>query len=87
VGELPHRVLAVSRKYVDIACGLADYPDVAALAIDETSHAMSHSYAPGALTPMPDAGPSSDFMHAVLYESRALNPPCQYDLRHLPLSN
>jgi hypothetical protein len=40
VGELPHRVLAVSRKYVDIACGLADYSDVAALAINETSRAM-----------------------------------------------
>ncbi|MDO8777896.1 MAG: hypothetical protein Q7K57_56095 [Burkholderiaceae bacterium] len=45
MGELPHRMLAVSRKYVDIACGLTDCSDVAALTIDETSCAMRHSYA------------------------------------------
>ena len=44
VGELPHRVLAVCQKYVEIACGLADYSDVTALAIDETSRARGHSY-------------------------------------------
>src|SRR2546425_8485096 len=44
VGESPHRVLAVCQKYVEMACGLADYSDVAALAIDETSRAPGHSY-------------------------------------------
>lgn len=44
VGESPHRVLAVLQKYVDIACGVSDYSDVAALAIDETSRARGHSY-------------------------------------------
>ena len=37
VGESPHRALAVCQKYVEMACGLADYSDVTALAIDETS--------------------------------------------------
>lgn len=44
VGESPHRVLAVCQKYVDMACGLADYSEVKALAIDETSRARGHSY-------------------------------------------
>jgi transposase len=44
VGESPHRVLAVCHKYVEMACGLADYSEVSALAIDETSRARGHSY-------------------------------------------
>ena len=44
VGESPHRVLAVCQKYVEMACGLADYSDVSSLAIDETSRARGHSY-------------------------------------------
>ena len=44
VGESPHRVMAVCQKYVEIACGLADYSEVTALAIDETSRARGHSY-------------------------------------------
>ena len=44
VGESPHRVLAVCQKYVEMACGQADYSDVTALAIDETSRARGHSY-------------------------------------------
>ncbi len=44
VGESPHRVLAVCQKYVEMACGLADYSDVTTLAIDETSRARGHSY-------------------------------------------
>ncbi len=44
VGESPHRVLAVCQTYVEMACGLADYSDVSALAIDETSRARGHSY-------------------------------------------
>jgi transposase len=44
VGESLHRVLAVCQKYVEMACGLADYSDVTALAIDETSRARGHSY-------------------------------------------
>lgn len=44
VGESPHRVLAVCQKYVEMTCGLADYSNVTALAIDETSRARGHSY-------------------------------------------
>lgn len=44
VGESAHRVLAVCEKYVEMACGLADYSQVTALAIDETSRARGHSY-------------------------------------------
>src|SRR6218665_614704 len=44
VGESAHRVTAVRSKYVEIACGLADYWDVTALAVDETSRARGHSY-------------------------------------------
>ena len=51
VGESPHRVLAVCKKYVEMACGLADHSDFTALAIDETSRARGHSY----VTPAADA--------------------------------
>jgi transposase len=44
VGESAHRVRAVCERYVEIACGLADYSDVSALAIDETSRARGHDY-------------------------------------------
>lgn len=44
VGESAHRVRAVCERYVEIACGLADYSDVKALAIDETSRARGHDY-------------------------------------------
>lgn len=44
VGESPYRVLAVCQKYVEIACGLADYSEVTAQAIVETSRARGHSY-------------------------------------------
>lgn len=44
VGESHHRVLAVCQKYMEMACGLADYSEVKALAIDKTSRARSHSY-------------------------------------------
>jgi transposase len=44
VGESAHRILAVCESYVRIAGGLADYSDVKALAIDETSRARGHAY-------------------------------------------
>lgn len=44
VGESDHRVLAVCTRYVEIALGLADFSDVKALAIDETSRARAHAY-------------------------------------------
>ena len=44
VGESDHRVLAVCSRYVEIALGLADFSDVKALAIDETSRARGHDY-------------------------------------------
>lgn len=44
VGESEYRVLAVCRRYVQIAGGLADYSDVTSLAIDETSRARGHQY-------------------------------------------
>lgn len=44
VGESAHRVTAVCERYVEIACGLADYSHVKALAIDETSRARGHDY-------------------------------------------
>ena len=37
-------MLAVCHKYVEMACGLADYSEVTALAIDETSRARGHDY-------------------------------------------
>jgi transposase len=44
VGESAHRVMAVCERYVHIALGLADFSDVRALAIDETSRARGHDY-------------------------------------------
>lgn len=44
VGESDHRVMAVCQRYVEIAGGLADYSDVEALAVDETSRARGHDY-------------------------------------------
>src|SRR5436309_8867600 len=44
VGESAHRVMAVCESYVHIALGLADFSDVKALAIDETSRARGHDY-------------------------------------------
>ena len=44
VGESAHRVMAVCERYVQIALGLADFSDVKALAIDETSRARGHDY-------------------------------------------
>ena len=44
VGESAHRVMAVCERYVHIALGLADFSDVTALAIDETSRARGHDY-------------------------------------------
>lgn len=43
-GESAHRVMAVCARYVDMALGLADFSDVKALAIDETSRARGHDY-------------------------------------------
>ena len=45
VGESAHRVMAVCERYVEIALGLADFSQVTALAIDETSRARGHDYA------------------------------------------
>jgi len=44
VGESAHRVLAICQRYVEIAAGLADYSEVTALAVDETSRARGHDY-------------------------------------------
>ena len=44
VGESAHRVMAVCERYVYIALGLADFSDVRALAVDETSRARGHDY-------------------------------------------
>ena len=44
VGESAHRVLAVCKRYVELACAQADYGDVTALAVDETSRARGHDY-------------------------------------------
>lgn len=43
-GESAYRVMAVCERYVEIALGLADFSDVRALAIDETSRARGHDY-------------------------------------------
>jgi hypothetical protein len=43
-GDSPHRVLAVRRRYVELALEGADYSTVKALAIDETSRARGHDY-------------------------------------------
>jgi len=44
VGESAYRVLQVCRRYVDLALEQADFSDVRALAIDETSRARGHDY-------------------------------------------
>lgn len=44
VGESAHRVMSLCERYVHIAGGLADYSDVTALAVDETSRARGHQY-------------------------------------------
>ncbi len=44
VGESAHRVLAVCERYVNIALGLADFSELKALAIDETSRSRGHDY-------------------------------------------
>ena len=44
VGESEYRVVALCRRYVHIAGGLADYSAVTSLAIDETSRARGHQY-------------------------------------------
>lgn len=43
-GESAYRVMAVCERYVEIALGLADFSDVRALAVDETSRARGHDY-------------------------------------------
>lgn len=44
VGESAHRVTAVCERYVELALGMADFSEVRALAIDETSRARGHDY-------------------------------------------
>jgi transposase len=44
VGISPHRVLAISRRYVALALDQACFGNVRALAIDETSRARGHDY-------------------------------------------
>lgn len=44
VGESVHRVMAVCKRYVDLALAAADFSQVKALAIDETSRARGHDY-------------------------------------------
>ena len=44
VGESAHRVMAVCERYVELALGMADFSEVRALAIDETSRARGHDY-------------------------------------------
>lgn len=44
VGESAHRVMAVCERYVQTALALADFSDVRALTIDETSRARGHDY-------------------------------------------
>jgi transposase len=44
VGESAYRVLEVCRRYVELALAQADFSDVTALAIDETSRARGHDY-------------------------------------------
>lgn len=39
-----HRVMAICRKYVDVAVAQADYSEVHAVAVDETSRARGHDY-------------------------------------------
>jgi len=44
VGESAYRVQAMCEKYVDLALDVADFSEVRALAIDETSRARGHDY-------------------------------------------
>lgn len=44
VGISPHRVMAICRRYVALALAEADFSEVTALAIDETSRARGHDY-------------------------------------------
>jgi transposase len=44
VGESVHRVMRVCERYVELALQTADFSDVKALAIDETSRARGHDY-------------------------------------------
>ena len=44
VGLSPYRVLAICRRYVAMALQAADFSQVKALAIDETSRARGHDY-------------------------------------------
>jgi len=44
VGESVHRVMAVCERYVELALAAADFSEVKALAIDETSRARGHDY-------------------------------------------
>jgi transposase len=44
VGESWHRVAAICERYVALAVAAADFSEVAALAIDETSRAKGHKY-------------------------------------------
>lgn len=44
VGESAYRVMQVCERYVDLALAQADFSDVKALAIDETSRARGHDY-------------------------------------------
>jgi transposase len=44
VGESWHRVAAICNRYVDMAVEEADYSEVRALAIDETSRSRGHNY-------------------------------------------
>jgi transposase len=44
VGESVHRVMAVCQRYVELALAAADFSQVKALAIDETSRARGHDY-------------------------------------------
>jgi transposase len=44
VGESAYRCMEVCNRYFEMALGLADFSDVTALAIDETSRARGHAY-------------------------------------------
>src|SRR3954447_23723846 len=44
VGDSPYRVLEVCKRYVELALQAADFSEVKALAIDETSRARGHDY-------------------------------------------
>jgi transposase len=44
VGESVHRVMAVCERYVELARAAADFSQVKALAVDETSRARGHDY-------------------------------------------